>query len=221
MQKCPAKNYRLFHGAGECRVWVSLTRERISRDLPLDLRTARSSSPGRRRRPLPRALHQARSTHRSRDILWGGRLHHPPRPSAGVHSRPPGTAPRARDRGHGQNRLRGSPSADLTVMFYERRDAFDRGRVGQPALRRASSGCSRSVLSNTALGPLPRATILYTELHDRATLVDAVDYASVIGTPPLRALAGRRLGLPSAVPACSGLRAVPARLRRSFVRTAR
>jgi glutaconate CoA-transferase subunit B len=55
-------------------------------------------------------------------------------------------------------------------------------------------------LANCALGHTAARTILYTERHDRRTLVEAVDYASVIG----HSHDGRSradLGLPNAGPA--------------------
>jgi glutaconate CoA-transferase subunit B len=55
-------------------------------------------------------------------------------------------------------------------------------------------------LANSALGHTAARTILYTERHDRRTLVEAVDYASVIG----HHRGGRsraELGLPNAGPA--------------------
>ena len=55
-------------------------------------------------------------------------------------------------------------------------------------------------LANCALGHTAARTLLYTERHDRRTLVATVDYASVIG--PRRGGRSRaELGLPNAGPA--------------------
>jgi glutaconate CoA-transferase subunit B len=54
-------------------------------------------------------------------------------------------------------------------------------------------------LANTTLGHTAKRVILYTEQHDRRTLVDAVEYATVIGHS-YRGRTRAELGLPNAGP---------------------
>jgi glutaconate CoA-transferase subunit B len=87
----------------------------------------------------------------------------------------------------------------IGVMFY---GGMQIDRFGCVNLHRVStpSGPLRGPgLANTTLGHTAQRVILYTERHDRRTLVETVDYASVIG----HAYRGRtraQLGLPNAGP---------------------
>ncbi len=87
----------------------------------------------------------------------------------------------------------------IDVMFYggmqlDRFGCVNLHYVSTPSGRLRGPG-----LANTSLGHTARRTVLYTERHDRRTLVEQVEYASVIG----HAYRGRtraELGLPNAGP---------------------
>jgi glutaconate CoA-transferase, subunit B len=88
----------------------------------------------------------------------------------------------------------------IDVMFYGGMQIDRGGSVNLHYVRTASGVLRGPGLANTALGHTAARTILYTERHDRRTLVEAVDYASVIG----HHRGGRsraELGLPNAGPA--------------------
>jgi glutaconate CoA-transferase subunit B len=87
----------------------------------------------------------------------------------------------------------------LDVMFYGGMQIDRGGSVNLHYIPTAAGLLRGPGLANSTLGHTAARTILYTERHDRRTLVDHVDYASVIGH-------GRRgrsrveLGLPNAGP---------------------
>jgi glutaconate CoA-transferase subunit B len=89
--------------------------------------------------------------------------------------------------------------AGIDVMFY---GGMQIDRFGCVNLHRVttSSGTLRGPgLANTTLGHTAKRVLLYTERHDRRTLVETVEYASVIG----HAYRGRtraQLNLPNAGP---------------------
>jgi glutaconate CoA-transferase, subunit B len=88
----------------------------------------------------------------------------------------------------------------IDVMFYGGMQIDRGGSVNLHYVRTGSGVLRGPGLANTALGHTAARTILYTERHDRRTLVEAVDYASVIG----HYRGGRsraELGLPNAGPA--------------------
>jgi glutaconate CoA-transferase subunit B len=87
----------------------------------------------------------------------------------------------------------------IDIMFYGGMQ-FDRfGCVNLHRVTTPSGPMRGPGLANTTLGHTAQRVILYTERHDRRTLVERVDYASVIG----HAYRGRtraELGLPNAGP---------------------
>jgi glutaconate CoA-transferase subunit B len=88
----------------------------------------------------------------------------------------------------------------IDVMFYGGMQIDRGGSVNLHYIPAASGVLRGPGLANSALGHTAARTILYTERHDRRTLVEAVDYASVIG----HYRGGRsraELGLPNAGPA--------------------
>jgi glutaconate CoA-transferase, subunit B len=88
----------------------------------------------------------------------------------------------------------------IDVMFYGGMQIDRWGSVNLHYVPTASGVLRGPGLANCALGHTAARTILYTERHDRRTLVEAVDYASVIG----HSRGGRsraELGLPNAGPA--------------------
>jgi glutaconate CoA-transferase subunit B len=88
----------------------------------------------------------------------------------------------------------------IDVMFYGGMQIDQFGSVNLHYVPTAAGVLRGPGLANTALGHTAARTILYTERHDRRTLVGAVDYASVIG----HSRGGRsraELGLPNAGPA--------------------
>src|SRR5216683_4596145 len=88
----------------------------------------------------------------------------------------------------------------IDVMFYGGMQIDRYGSVNLHYIRTAAGVLRGPGLANSALGHTATRTILYTERHDRRTLVDHVDYASVIG----HHRGGRsraELGLPNAGPA--------------------
>lgn len=88
----------------------------------------------------------------------------------------------------------------IDVMFYGGMQIDQYGSVNLHYVPTASGVLRGPGLANCALGHTAARTILYTERHDRRTLVEAVDYASVIG----HSRGGRsrtELGLPNAGPA--------------------
>jgi len=87
----------------------------------------------------------------------------------------------------------------LDVMFYGGLQIDRGGSVNLHYIPTAAGQLRGPGLANSALGHTAARTILYTERHDRRTLVEAVDFASVIG----HHRAGRsraELGLPNAGP---------------------
>jgi glutaconate CoA-transferase subunit B len=85
-------------------------------------------------------------------------------------------------------------------MFYGGMQIDRGGSVNLNYIRTTAGVLRGPGLANSALGHTAARTILYTERHDRRTLVEAVDYASVIG----HSRGGRsrsELGLPNAGPA--------------------
>jgi glutaconate CoA-transferase subunit B len=88
----------------------------------------------------------------------------------------------------------------IDVMFYGGMQIDRSGCVNLNYVP-ATAGVLRGPgLANSALGHTAARTLLYTERHDRRTLVEAVDYASVIGH--FRGGRSRaELGLPNAGPA--------------------
>jgi glutaconate CoA-transferase subunit B len=88
----------------------------------------------------------------------------------------------------------------IDVMFYGGMQIDRCGSVNLNYVPTAAGVLRGPGLANSALGHTAARTILYTERHDRRTLVEAVDYASVIGL----SRGGRsraELGLPKAGPA--------------------
>jgi glutaconate CoA-transferase, subunit B len=112
----------------------------------------------------------------------------------------------------------------IDVMFYGGLQIDRCGSVNLHYVLTPSGGLRGPGLANCALGHTAARTILYTERHDRRTLVESVDYASVIG----HGRGGRSraaLGLANAGPAAlftpdvlfrpdSGGRLVPERVMR-------
>jgi glutaconate CoA-transferase, subunit B len=88
----------------------------------------------------------------------------------------------------------------IDVMFYGGMQIDRWGSVNLNYIPTTAGVLRGPGLANSALGHTAARTILYTERHDRRTLVGAVDYASVIG----HSRGGRsraELGLPNAGPA--------------------
>ena len=88
----------------------------------------------------------------------------------------------------------------IDVMFYGGMQIDRWGSVNLNYVPTTAGVLRGPGLANAALGHTAARTILYTERHDRRTLVAAVDYASVIG----HRRGGRsraELGLPNAGPA--------------------
>ncbi len=110
-----------------------------------------------------------------------------------------GTAIPVAMRGHVGRFLRSHRTRDRRHVL--RRHADRSLRIGQPALHPdgESACCAGPGCANSALGHTAARTILYTERHDRRTLVDEVDYASVIGHGR-RGRSRAELGLPNAGP---------------------
>ena len=69
----------------------------------------------------------------------------------------------------------------IDVMFYGGMQIDRCGSVNLHYIPTAAGVLRGPGLANSALGHTAARTILYTERHDRRTLVEAVDYASVIG----------------------------------------
>ena len=93
----------------------------------------------------------------------------------------------------------------LDVMFYGGMQIDRGGSVNLHYIPTAAGPLRGPGLANSTLGHTAARTILYTERHDRRTLVEEVDYASVIG----HHRGGRsraELGLPNAGPARCSLR---------------
>ena len=87
----------------------------------------------------------------------------------------------------------------IDVMFYGGMQIDRGGSVNLHYIPTATGLLRGPGLANSALGHTAARTILYTERHDRRTLVEAVDYASVTG----HHRGGRsraELGLPNAGP---------------------
>ena len=87
----------------------------------------------------------------------------------------------------------------LDVMFYGGMQIDRGGSVNLHYIPTAAGLLRGPGLANSTLGHTAARTLLYTERHDRRTLVESVDYASVIG----HHRGGRsraELGLPNAGP---------------------
>jgi glutaconate CoA-transferase subunit B len=87
----------------------------------------------------------------------------------------------------------------IDVMFYGGMQIDRHGSVNLHYIRTAAGTLRGPGLANSALGHTAARTILYTERHDRRTLVDHVDYASVIGHGH-HGRSRAALGLPNAGP---------------------
>ncbi|MFD0068249.1 CoA synthetase [Streptomyces sp. NPDC056690] len=87
----------------------------------------------------------------------------------------------------------------IDVMFYGGMQIDRYGCVNLHWVNTPSGRLRGPGLANTGLGHTARSTILYTERHDRRTLVDQVDYASVIGHS-YRGRSRTELGLPNEGP---------------------
>jgi len=87
----------------------------------------------------------------------------------------------------------------IDVMFYGGMQIDRYGSVNLHYIPTAAGMLRGPGLANSALGHTAGLTILYTERHDRRTLVDLVDYASVIGHAR-RGRSRAELGLPNAGP---------------------
>jgi glutaconate CoA-transferase, subunit B len=87
----------------------------------------------------------------------------------------------------------------IDVMFYGGMQIDRYGSVNLHYIPTAAGMLRGPGLANSALGHTAARTILYTERHDRRTLVDEVDYASVIGHAR-RGRSRAELGLPNAGP---------------------
>jgi glutaconate CoA-transferase subunit B len=87
----------------------------------------------------------------------------------------------------------------IDVMFYGGMQIDRYGSVNLHYIRTATGMLRGPGLANSALGHTAGRTILYTERHDRRTLVELVDYASVIGHA-WRGRSRAELGLPNAGP---------------------
>jgi glutaconate CoA-transferase subunit B len=88
----------------------------------------------------------------------------------------------------------------VDVMFYGGMQIDRGGSVNLHYIQTAAGLLRGPGLANSTLGHTAARTLLYTERHDRRTLVESVDYASVIG----HHRGGRsraELGLPNAGPA--------------------
>jgi len=69
----------------------------------------------------------------------------------------------------------------IDVMFYGGMQIDRFGCVNLHRVTTPSSALRGPGLANTTLGHTAQRVVLYTERHDRRTLVETVDYASVIG----------------------------------------
>jgi len=87
----------------------------------------------------------------------------------------------------------------IDVMFYGGMQIDRYGSVNLHYIPTANGVLRGPGLANSALGHTAARTILYTERHDRRTLVEAVGYASVIGQA-WRGRSRAELGLPNAGP---------------------
>jgi glutaconate CoA-transferase, subunit B len=87
----------------------------------------------------------------------------------------------------------------IDVMFYGGMQLDRFGCVNLHYVNTSSGRLRGPGLANTSLGHTARRTLLYTERHDRRTLVEQVEYASVIGHA-YRGRTRRQLGLPNAGP---------------------
>ncbi|MFE4956045.1 CoA synthetase [Streptomyces sp. NPDC056653] len=87
----------------------------------------------------------------------------------------------------------------IDVMFYGGMQIDRYGCVNLHWVRTPSGRLRGPGLANTALGHTARSTILYTERHDRRTLVEQVDFASVVGHRH-RGRSRAELGLPNEGP---------------------
>jgi glutaconate CoA-transferase subunit B len=87
----------------------------------------------------------------------------------------------------------------VDVMFYGGMQIDATGCVNLHRVQTGSGVLRGPGLANTMLGHTARRTILYTERHDRRTLVPTVDYASVVGLS-YHGRSRSDLGLPNAGP---------------------
>ncbi|MGW6139449.1 CoA-transferase subunit beta [Streptomyces sp. NPDC055140] len=87
----------------------------------------------------------------------------------------------------------------IDVMFYGGMQIDQYGSVNLHWIQTPSGRLRGPGLANTALGHTARSTILYTERHERRTLVEQVDFASVVGHRH-RGRSRAELGLPNEGP---------------------
>lgn len=87
----------------------------------------------------------------------------------------------------------------IDVMFYGGMQIDRYGCVNLHRVKTSKGWLRGPGLANTILGHTARSTILYTERHDRRTLVEQVDYVSVVGHSS-RGRSRAELGLPNAGP---------------------
>ncbi|MFE5699618.1 CoA-transferase [Rhodococcus koreensis] len=88
----------------------------------------------------------------------------------------------------------------IDVMFYGGMQIDQHGSVNVHYVSTSSGQLRGPGMANTALGHTARRTLLFTERHDRRTLTDHVEYASVIGHG-YRGKTRQELGLPNQGPA--------------------
>ncbi|MEV6929192.1 hypothetical protein AB0M46_32535 [Dactylosporangium sp. NPDC051485] len=88
----------------------------------------------------------------------------------------------------------------IDVMFYGGMQIDRHGSINLHQIRKGDGIIAGPGLANTMLGHTARRTILYTERHERRTLVDAVDFVSVVGHR-YRGRSRAELGLPNEGPA--------------------
>ncbi|GAF47612.1 CoA-transferase [Rhodococcus wratislaviensis] len=69
----------------------------------------------------------------------------------------------------------------IDVMFYGGMQIDRHGNVNVHYVNTSTGRMRGPGMANTALGHTAKRTLLFTERHDRRTLVDEVEYASVIG----------------------------------------
>jgi glutaconate CoA-transferase subunit B len=89
--------------------------------------------------------------------------------------------------------------AGIDVMFYGGMQIDRFGCVNLHRVKTASGTLRGPGLANTTLGHTAKSVVLYSERHDSRTLVETVDYASVIGHG-YRGRTRSELNLPNAGP---------------------
>ncbi len=109
----------------------------------------------------------------------------------------------------------------IDVMFYGGMQIDRGGSVNLHSIPTATGRLRGPGLANSVLGHTAARTILYTERHDRRTLVDEVDYASVNVTAGQKATSSPASApTPGTAGALHSGRAVPSRCRRPVRRGA-